>query len=162
MHELRAMYREALKGIVSKDDLSPTQIKQLIEYAQKQELNALKFIDDLLKANPGTTFEYWCERLADYRDAQNFIRWAAAPPQEITHRIRALAHLLKVDAGEAKPIVRKDQKPKGLEKGFDSLNKKSIKYKEPTSKDYKLAISLLEQFPKAKALATEKLEQLTN
>jgi hypothetical protein len=81
-----------------------------------------------------------------------------------THREKALAHLLKVEAGEAEPIPRKNQRPKKFELAFDSLNRmtKNISnpYREPKADEYKNAISLLDQFPKSKELATKRLMEI--
>ncbi len=94
-------------------------------------------------------------------------RAGVSPPQsDFTHRKRAIAHLLKVDMGEAKEIPRKDQKPKGLEKAFDSLNPKTKNIENPfkpaNKKEMEDVILMLEKdnAPKALEEAKERLKKL--
>jgi hypothetical protein len=60
--ELSFLYRDSLKGVISKNDLAETQKAQLIEFAKNEEFKALDFINKLLLGNPETTFEYWEQR----------------------------------------------------------------------------------------------------
>jgi hypothetical protein len=82
----------------------------------------------------------------------------------ITHRVTALAHLLKVECNEAEPIPRKEQKPKKFEQAFDSLNSKTKSitnpYREPTKDELTKVISLLEGSPKSQQKAKERLQEL--
>ncbi len=83
-----------------------------------------------------------------------------------SHRERALAHLLKVEFDNEKPIPRKDQKPKKFEQAFDSLNPKTKNkdkpYREPTQKELKNVILILEKEDSPNALieSKERLQKL--
>lgn len=88
------------------------------------------------------------------------------PQSKFSHRERAIAHLLKVETGEAQRLPRKEQKPKKFEQAFDSLNPKTKNkenpYKEPTSKELENVILILEKETSPKALneAKERLQKL--
>lgn len=74
-YELFELYKNCLKGIVSKNKLNESLIAQLLYFANKEKMMAISHISEYLIWNPGTTFEYWIERSVNYRQANIIINW---------------------------------------------------------------------------------------
>ncbi len=72
-YELQSYYKKLIFGEVSVNDLADTQKAQLLNYATKQQMKALLFINEMLVANPGITFEYLCQRHENYIHANKAI-----------------------------------------------------------------------------------------
>jgi len=81
--ELSFLYRDSLKGIISKDDLAETQKSQLIEFAKNEQFKAIDTINKLLIGNPETTFEFWAQRHGSFNDAQKVLNWLILEPIDI-------------------------------------------------------------------------------
>jgi hypothetical protein len=71
--ELWQYYMKLIDGLISENDLAATQKAQLLSYATKQQNKSLSFINEMIMANPGTTFEYWSQRLENYINANKAI-----------------------------------------------------------------------------------------
>ena len=69
------LYWSALKGDVSKHGMHESIKAQLLEYAKKEQLSALVFIDKLCQAHPEKPFEYWLEKSSNYTQATSVINW---------------------------------------------------------------------------------------
>lgn len=79
-----------------------------------------------------------------------------------THREYALAHEYKIKIDQEKTLSREDQRKHGgkrREKAFDSLNPKSINYKQPTKQELQNVVILLDAFPEAISLVTKDLQE---
>lgn len=87
---------------------------------------------------------------------ENFLDCKTLP--EFTHREHAYAAILKEDHEGIPRPPRKEQKPKGVEKAFDSFNPKSSVYKPIRAQELRNVILLLAEFPKAKVEAEKQLQ----
>ena len=83
-NELGKLYWNCRIGLVSLSDLSETQKKQLLKYANEINIHELRFMNELLMANPGTTLEYWKNNSLNYRDSKKIIEWLTKEPDKIT------------------------------------------------------------------------------
>ena len=73
--ELRDLYNDSLNQLISLDGMHETIIAQLLSYAQQANMAAISFIDDLCKANPKTTFDYWSKTHNHYNESNSIIDW---------------------------------------------------------------------------------------
>lgn len=83
-NELAELCNNIIKGLISKSDLADTQQKQILEYVKQKEIHEQRFINELLMANQGTTFDYWANTLINYRDFKMIIEWLTKEPDKIT------------------------------------------------------------------------------
>ena len=83
-NELAELCNNIIKGLISKSDLADTQQKQILEYVKQKEIHEQRFINELLMANQGTTFDYWANTLINYRDSKMIIEWLTKEPDKIT------------------------------------------------------------------------------
>jgi len=86
--EVENIYKKCLNGEISKSGMHESIKFQLLEYAKEQQFKGLDFINKLLLANPGTTFQFWTDKYSNYTDSQKIINWLSEP--EITQQINNL------------------------------------------------------------------------
>jgi len=98
--EVENIYKKCLNGEISKSGMHDSIKFQLLEYAKEQQFKGLDFINKLLLANPGTTFQFWTDKYSNYTDSQKIINWLSEP--EITQQINNL-----------QPIQTETNKPPG-------------------------------------------------
>ena len=86
--EVENLYSDCLENLISKNGLHDSIKLQLIKYARDLNFKAINFINNLLLANSGTTFEYWTDKYSNYTDSQKIINWLTEP--EITQQIQQI------------------------------------------------------------------------
>jgi hypothetical protein len=82
--EIRLLYLACLAQKASKNDIMESHKAQLFHYAEKQQFEAIKFIDELLSTNENFDFEYYVNRSATYKNALAIMDWLTNN-NEITH-----------------------------------------------------------------------------
>ncbi len=75
LSKIRELMKLALQDRIDKNDLTKTEIKNILYFANQDKIKALHDIHELIKTNPETTFEYWLNRYHPYIDAQMLIEW---------------------------------------------------------------------------------------
>ena len=98
--ELRDLYNDSLNQLISLDGMHETIIAQLLSYAQQANMAAISFIDDLCKANPKTTFDYWSKTHNHYNESNSIIDWITSFEENTILPI-------PVESNERKPIKTK-------------------------------------------------------
>lgn len=73
--KIRELMKLALQDRIDKNELTKTEIKNILYFANQDKNEALHDIHELMKANPETTFEYWINRYHPFMDAQKLIEW---------------------------------------------------------------------------------------
>lgn len=95
-----------------------------------------------------------------------FNKWVAhitKPTGDIFHRHYAIADNYKIESGEAEQMPAKDIRTLYGQKRYEavcSLMKMGANYSAPKADEIKVAIKLLSDFPKARALAKKELKRL--
>jgi hypothetical protein len=73
--ELRELYLACINQQVYKSDIKDSHKAQLYQYAQKQQFEAISFINKLLIANPQFDFEYFAQRSSNYKFSVAILDW---------------------------------------------------------------------------------------
>lgn len=78
--EATEIYRKALEGLVSKNDLSESERAKVFQVAERINQDSLKFIHEMVSNNPETDVEFWKGRVQGYSDSLRIMKWLIAPP----------------------------------------------------------------------------------
>lgn len=93
--EIRQKMRDARQRLISKADLTETEIAKMLHFANEDLLRAYMEINGYMIANPQTSFEYWTERLSIYKDAKLILDWLAPQPETIPEPQADIRYMLK-------------------------------------------------------------------
>jgi hypothetical protein len=77
--EIGLLYLACINQQVAKSDIKDSHKAQLYQYAQKQQFEAISFIDKLLLGNPKFDFEYFAKRSTNYKNAVAVLEWLNGP-----------------------------------------------------------------------------------